>query len=101
MAARIYRPSKTAMSSGEAKTHDWVLEFEPETPRSIEPLMGYTSSGDMRQQVHLRFADKQQAIAYAERNGIPYRVIEPKDRKRRAISYSDNFNYRRTQPWSH
>jgi len=101
MAARIYRPSKTAMSSGEAKTHDWVLEFEPETPRSIEPLMGYTSSGDMRQQVHLRFADKEQAIAYAERNGIPYRVIEPKDRKRRAISYSDNFSYRRTQPWSH
>ena len=55
----------------------------------------------MRQQVHLRFADKEQAIAYAERNGIPYRVIEPKDRKRRAISYSDNFNYRRAQPWSH
>jgi len=101
MAARIYRPSKTAMSSGEAKTHDWVLEFEPETPRSIEPLMGYTSSGDMRQQVHLRFVDKEQAIAYAERNGIAYRVIEPKDRKRRAISYSDNFNYRRSQPWSH
>jgi hypothetical protein len=101
MTARIYRPSKTAMSSGEAKTHEWVLDFEPETPRSIEPLMGYTSSGDMRQQVHLRFADKEQAVAYAERNGIPYRVIEPKDRKRRTISYSDNFNYRRTQPWSH
>lgn len=101
MTARIYRPAKTAMSSGEAKTHEWVLEFEPEVPRSIEPLMGYTSSSDMRQQVHMRFADKEQAVAYAERNGIPYRVIEPKDRKRRTISYSDNFNYRRAQPWSH
>ena len=101
MSARIYRPSKTAMSSGEAKTHEWVLEYEPEVPRSIEPLMGYTSSSDMRSQVHLRFADKKEAIAYAERNGIAYRVIEPKTRKRRAISYSDNFNYKRQQPWSH
>jgi hypothetical protein len=29
MLARIYRPAKTAMQSGKAKTKDWVLEFEP------------------------------------------------------------------------
>jgi hypothetical protein len=70
MVARIYRPARTAMSSGEAKTHDWVLEFEPERPRTIEPLMGYTSSDDMRSQVRLQFPSKEAAIAYAERNGI-------------------------------
>ena len=32
MAVRIYRPAKTAMQSGEARTKDWVLEFEPEAP---------------------------------------------------------------------
>src|SRR5262249_20682373 len=51
MIARIYKPAKTAMQSGTAKTKEWVLDYEPEQPRQIEPLMGWTSSGDMRQQV--------------------------------------------------
>ena len=55
MTARIYKPSKTAMQSGFANTKDWVIDFEPEEPRQVEPLMGWTSSGDMRQQLRLRF----------------------------------------------
>ena len=55
MVARIYRPAKTAMSSGRAKTHRWVLEYEPERREAIEPLMGYTSSDDMRSQIRLEF----------------------------------------------
>ena len=72
---------KTAMSSGQANAQRWVLEFEPERPKAIEPLMGYTSSDDMRSQVRLEFDTKEEAIAYAERNGIPYQVSEPKDRR--------------------
>ena len=101
MAARIYRPARTAMSSGRAKTHRWVLEFEPERPKEIEPLMGYTSSDDMRSQVRLEFDSKEEAIAYATRNGIAYQVFEPKERLRPAIAYSDNFRRDRTQPWTH
>ena len=56
MTARIFKPSKTAMQSGLAKTHDWVVDFEPEEARQVEPLMGWTSSSDMRQQLRLRFA---------------------------------------------
>ncbi|HEX5426479.1 MAG TPA: NADH dehydrogenase ubiquinone Fe-S protein 4, partial [Candidatus Acidoferrales bacterium] len=48
MVARIFRPARTAMQSGEARTKEWVLEFDPAEPRSIDPLMGWTSSGDMR-----------------------------------------------------
>ena len=44
MTARIYKPSKTAMQSGFANTKAWVLDFEPEQPREVEPLMGWTSS---------------------------------------------------------
>ena len=55
MVARIFKPAKTAMQSGEGRTKEWVLEFAPASPREIEPLMGWTSSGDMRQQVQLRF----------------------------------------------
>lgn len=101
MVARIYRPAKTAMQSGKGKTHQWVLDYEPESPRSIEPLMGYTSSADMKQQIRLRFDTKEEAIAYAKRNAIPYRVEEAQNRRIPKIAYSDNFKYDRYMPWTH
>jgi ETC complex I subunit conserved region len=101
MAARIYKPAKTAMQSGTAKTKEWVLDYEPEQPREIEPLMGWTSSGDMRQQVRLRFETKEEAIAYAERHGIPYQVFDTKPPARKTIAYSDNFAFKRRESWTH
>src|SRR5215204_1771634 len=90
MVARIYKPAKTAMQSGSAKTKEWVLDYEPEQPREIEPLMGWTSSGDMRQQVRLRFESPEEAIAYAKRHVIPYEVLATKSDGRRGRSYADN-----------
>jgi hypothetical protein len=101
MPARIYKPAKTAMQSGFAKTREWVLDFEPEQPREIEPLMGWTSSGDMRQQVRMTFDTAEEAVAYCERHGIAYRLCEAKPAARRVISYSDNFAFKRRDPWTH
>jgi hypothetical protein len=101
MIARIYKPEKTAMQSGFAKTKDWVLEFVPEQAREIEPLMGWTSSGDMRQQVRLRFETKEEAVAYCQRHGIAYQVFDAKPVARRKISYSDNFAFDRRDAWTH
>ena len=100
MTARIYKPALNAMQSGQAK-NNWLLEYEPEKPREIEPLMGWTSSADMRSQVKLKFETKEEAVAYAERNGIPYRIEEPKPQARKVLSYSDNFAPNRIVPWSH
>lgn len=101
MTAKIFRPAKTAMQSGKAKTHLWVLEFDQEEPRSIDPILGYTSSSDMQQQVRLTFESAELAVAYAERNGIEYRVVQPKEAARQTVSYSDNFRFSRIQPWTH
>jgi hypothetical protein len=101
MSAKIYRPAKTAMQSGKAKTHLWVLEFDQEQGRVIDPLMGYTGSSDMNQQVKLSFETRELAEAYAQRKGIDYRVIEPKEATRKNLSYTDNFRYTRQQPWTH
>jgi hypothetical protein len=101
MVARIYKPGRTAMQAGEANTREWLLEYEPEQPRSIEPLMGWTASSDMKQQLRLRFATKEEAIAYAERHSIPYQLFEPKEPRRRAIAYADNFGYKRVGQWTH
>ncbi len=101
MEARIYKPAKTAMQSGTDRTKLWVLDYEPEQPRAIDPLMGWTSSGDMRQQLRLRFDTKEEAIAYCERHGIPYQVAPDKEPARRTISYSYNFAFTRRGAWTH
>jgi hypothetical protein len=101
MTAKIFKPAKTAMQSGVGRTKQWVLEFEPEQARQIEPLMGWTSSGDMRQQVRLAFDTAEEAIDYCRRSGLAYRLQQPKEPARRTIAYADNFKYDRAGPWTH
>ncbi|MBX9760445.1 MAG: ETC complex I subunit [Beijerinckiaceae bacterium] len=101
MTAKIYKPSKTATQSGQAKTSRWILENEAEKPREIEPLMGWTSSSDTRTQVKLSFATKEEAIAYAQREGLAYVVVEPHATTRRVMAYSDNFKTNRIGQWTH
>ena len=101
MTARIYKPARGATSSGTARTKSWLLVFDQSVPKQIEPLMGWTSSGDTRQQLRLSFDTREQAVAYAERNNIPCRVEEPNTPKRRALAYSDNFKFNRVGAWTH
>lgn len=91
MKVRIYQPSKTAMQSGRARTHSWFLEYEIETARRAEPLMGWISSGDTLNQVRLSFASKDDAIAFAERKGWSYEAADAHERRVQPKSYADNF----------
>lgn len=103
MLAKIYQPARSAMQSGQAKTRDWVLEFVPAQARTVDPLMGWTGSGDMNSQVRLRFPTREEAVAYAERNGIAHEVFEPKRRSHvlRQNGYGDNFATGRRMAWTH
>lgn len=91
MRVRIYQPTKSAMQSGKANVKRWVLEFEPEKDRFIEPLMGWTGSSDMKQEIKLRFDSKEEAIEYAQREGLDFQVVEPKTRGVIIRSYAENF----------
>jgi hypothetical protein len=101
MSARIYRPAKTAMQSGRGKSKRWCLEFDAESPRAIEPLMGWTSSSDMKSQLKLWFDTAEAAVEYATRNGIAYRVEDPQERKPKTMAYADNFKFNRQGAWTH
>lgn len=103
MRARIYQPAKTAMSSGQAKTKGWVLEFVNDTGREVDPLMGWTSSSDTQAQVRLSFDSKEAALDYAKGKGIDPVVTEPKKRKAviRPGGYSENFATNRRSVWTH
>ena len=99
--ARIYRPARNAMQSGTAKPRLWRLDFEPEAARVVEPLMGWTSSSDMQQQLSLTFATAEEAVAYCERHGIAYQLFPAREPVRRKAAYSDNFVTGRNEPWTH
>ena len=101
MLARIFRPAKSAMQSGKAKTQAWTLEFAPETIRAPDPLMGWQQTRDMDGQIRLTFATREEAVAYAQAHKIPFEVIEPKTQKKIIKAYADNFAYGRKQPWTH
>ncbi|WP_128253713.1 ETC complex I subunit [Falsirhodobacter deserti] len=103
MRARIYKPARTAMQSGLAKTKDWVLDFAPATAREIDPLMGWTSSDDTQPQVRLHFDTREAAEAYAREHGIEVEVTPEQPRKPniRPRGYGENFATDRRGAWTH
>ena len=88
---RIFKPAKNAMQSGRANSKRWTLEYEPSERREVDPLVGWVGSGDTLSQLRLRFDTKEEAIAYAERESLDYKVEEPKPRRLVPNNYSDNF----------
>jgi hypothetical protein len=72
--ATIVRRARPVTTSGRAGTNQWILRFERRLPQTIEPLMGWTADDDTLTQVELRFSSKEEAVAYAEREGLAYRV---------------------------
>ena len=103
MRARIYQPARTAMSSGTARTRAWVLEYDPKAGREIDPLMGWTGSGDTEAQVRLYFDTRDEAVDYAAERGLEATVLEPHKRRPniRPGGYGENFATSRRGTWTH
>jgi hypothetical protein len=101
MQVRIFQQPKTAMQSGRANTERWVVEFEPDSARRVEPLMGWTSSADTKGQLRLWFGSRDEAVAYAKKHGLMYTLEAPRERCLRPKAYADNFRYNRLGRWTH
>ena len=101
MPVRIFQPPKSAMQSGRAQADRWYVVFEPEAGRHADPLMGWTSSRDTRQQLRLSFETLDEAVAYCERESLQFSIEEPNQRKVSAKAYADNFAFKRSLPWTH
>lgn len=101
MRARIYQPTRNAMQSGRRNEKRWVLDFDPAEARRMDPLMGWTSSGDMNAQVSVEFDTRAEAEIYAKARDLDYSVEEVKARSTKTKVYSDNFRYDRTGLWTH
>ena len=92
MGAIIYKPSKTATQSGNKQAEKWLLEFE-RSKTNRDYLMGWFGSDDTSNQVRISFNSKEDAIAFANRNKITFRILEPKKKRLIKRSYADNFRY--------
>ena len=73
-ARRIFRRSRSAMSSGAGDTRCWRLTFRGPGRRFIEPVMGWTGSTDPLAGLELRFPTLEAAIRYARRQGLDFAV---------------------------
>jgi hypothetical protein len=72
--AVIFRPARSAMTSGKARSGQWKLRFEPQAAPFVEPLMGWTGSEDTLRQVELAFPTAEAAVRYARRQGLQYEL---------------------------
>jgi hypothetical protein len=101
MRARIYQPPRNAMQSGRAGTDHWVLEFEPNGRRVADPLMGWIGGAGTQSQIRLSFATRQEAVSYAEREGLAYDLELAHSRQIKPKAYADNFRSGRMENWTH
>ncbi|MGY9025136.1 MAG: ETC complex I subunit [Candidatus Pelagibacterales bacterium] len=91
MIVKIYKPAKTAMQSGRAKTRYWQLQFSDNSIQTKDPLIGYHGGSNTRNQIKLQFETKEDAINFAKSKNYDYEVLEPSARKIIKKSYADNF----------
>jgi hypothetical protein len=101
--ARIYPQAKSAMQSGRAGKAGWALSFVPSEAQRADQLVGWYGSADTAKQVTLHFDNRDQAIAYAEAQGLRYEAEAPA-KAAGAIKpkvYADNFKFGRRENWSH
>ena len=89
--ARIVEVDRKATQSGKFGTGRWLLEFERSQAQRPDPLTGWNGSGDTRTQVRLSFETKEDAIAYAMKQGLDYHVVPAAKVSLKIQAYADNF----------
>jgi hypothetical protein len=70
--ARISRPGRSVTTGARVRPQSWRLEFERREPPFIEPLMGWIGGSDSLPQTVLIFPTLDDAVRYAQRQGLAY-----------------------------
>ena len=79
------------MQSGKARVGQWLFDYEPVEAKRLDPLTGWTGSGDTSTQVRLAFDDLDSAVAYAAAKGIDYEIVRLGPNPLKLQAYADNF----------
>ncbi|XGW20338.1 hypothetical protein V3C99_003835 [Haemonchus contortus] len=89
---RIFRAAREATQAPWGNTKAWRIEFD-NRQRWENPLMGWSSSGDplSNLSMNLKFASKEDAIEFCEKNRWPYEIEKEHERKILPKNYGSNF----------
>ena len=79
------------MQSGRRRVGRWLLEYEPQEKKRLDPLTGWFGSGDVRGQVSLSFDSRESALVYAAAQGLDVDVEPLGPRSLKLQTYADNF----------
>ncbi|KJH41093.1 ETC complex I subunit region [Dictyocaulus viviparus] len=92
--ARIFRATREATQAPWNNTTVWRIELDNRS-RWENPLIGWCSSGDPLSNVsmHMKFASKEDAIAFCEKNRWSYDVEKEHIRQITPKSYGTNFSW--------
>ena len=95
--ARIYRPTKTAMQAGKARTRRWVLAWPSKTLQETEYLMRWNIAHDTQRYVSLSFVSRESGVFFAQKHNIPFIVEEDnlQATSLRPRSYADRLRYKK------
>ncbi|KAL2429726.1 NADH-ubiquinone oxidoreductase 21 kDa subunit, mitochondrial [Exophiala dermatitidis] len=90
---RIYKQAKPATQSGTWGSHAWRMDWDilSKGHRWENPLMGWQSSADFMQGTKIGFKCKEDAVAFAEKQGYEWYVQEPQERRFMPKAYANNF----------
>lgn len=91
---RIFRPAREATQTPWNNTKAWRIELE-NRQRWENPLIGWCSTGDPLSNIsmNLKFASKEDAIAFCEKNKWTYEVEKEQVRHITPKSYGSNFSW--------
>jgi hypothetical protein len=84
----IYKLPKNVMQSG-SNHYEWCVEEVLDKNSSEEQLMGWTTAKACGIKVY--FNTKEDALSYAQRENLNYKVLETTEVKRNKKSYTFNF----------
>ncbi|CAD6186131.1 unnamed protein product [Caenorhabditis auriculariae] len=92
--ARIFKPAKEATQTPWGNTLAWRIELD-NRQRWENPLMGWSSTGDPLSNIsmNMKFASKEDAVAFCEKNRWDYDIEEPNARQIKPKNYGQNYSW--------
>ena len=87
----IFKPAKSAMTSGLYKTKKWCLSNNEMNETFINSKFCWTGSTNPEKQIKIFFDDLESAVKFAKKNNYNYEIQRPNKRNLIKKSYSENF----------
>lgn len=87
---RIIQPSRNIMQSApNAEGKKWHIRYMDAVKVKIDPVMGWTSSKEVKEQLEPKFDTLEEAKQYCEERNLSYIIVKPQARKVNIHPYAD------------